>query len=65
MASIIYTDGLANKLGITVEALRARLQRGDETLPPPFRQGRKLAWNVSTVEEWYKRIDCKALKRLA
>ncbi len=44
--------GLAQVLGATEAAIRMRLYRNPQTLPPFYRIGRLFRWNPSAVQEW-------------
>ena len=49
---LLTTSELAELLGITVEAVYSRRQRGGGSLPPALRLGRSLRWRTADVETW-------------
>lgn len=49
---LLDTNQLADLLGITVEAIYSRRQRGGDSLPPALRIGRSLRWRIEDVESW-------------
>lgn len=50
MSELLYTEDMANKLGKSVEAVRALVRRG--SLPAPFRLGRRNVWRLEDVDRW-------------
>lgn len=57
---VIYVNDLAAMLGTSEAAVRSSIQRKGwpGSIPPPFRIGRKWAWQISAVTEW---LNSKAL----
>ena len=52
---LFYSIGeLASLFGMTVPAIQAHLSRKNfEAIPPPIRLGKRLAWPVEGVEQWF------------
>jgi hypothetical protein len=46
---------LAEVLRTTEAALRMRLHRSPQTIPPFYRVGRAFRWNPATVQDWIER----------
>ena len=60
MRAIIYVEDLAERLGITPNAVRLRYQRRSQSIPKPLpkeRTGGKLAWRLSDFERWLDQLD--------
>jgi predicted DNA-binding transcriptional regulator AlpA len=49
---IIHIPELALLLGRSESAIRSARQTGASWLPPPFKQGRRVCWRVSTVRRF-------------
>lgn len=64
-ADVLYVPEMAEKLGISSEALRARVYRMTalskaEDLPKPFMLGGKWAWRRATVDDWLAEKEATA-----
>lgn len=54
---LIYVPELAGLLGLTENAVRVRLARGGNGLPPHVRIGKRIAWRRRDVEKWLNRLS--------
>lgn len=61
MSDLLYIKDLAQKLGTTEAAVRSRVQRRDDSIPPFFWMGRRVVWRTATVDEWLREQEAKAL----
>lgn len=60
MKAILYVEDIAERLGITPNAVRIRHQRRSQSIPKPLpkeRTGGKLAWRVRDYERWLDQLD--------
>lgn len=64
MTDILYTDGLAKKLGKTLDAVRSMRTRCPQSLPPPDgRIGRRDYWFPENVDRWLANGGSAAKRR--
>lgn len=60
MRSLLYVEDIAERLGITENAVRLRAHRLRPSIPPPLPKDRtegKLAWRVQDFEKWLDQLD--------
>lgn len=53
MADVLYTEDVAERLGNSVEGVRALVRRG--SVPAPFKVGRRNAWRRADFDQWLER----------
>lgn len=60
MKSILYAEDLAERLGITPNAVRLRARRRCASIPKPLPMDRtagKLAWRARDFDVWLDKLD--------
>lgn len=65
MREILYVDDVAERLGITPNAVRLRANRRCASIPKPLPKERtagKLAWRTRDFDEWLDKLD-RAIRR--
>lgn len=50
MSDLLFVPDIAERLGVSSDAVRALIRRG--SLPPPARIGRRLVWRQADFERW-------------
>lgn len=62
----ITTTELAQRLGIAVESLRARMKRDPERFPTPIRPGGfKMMFDPDDIDAWIDDLKAKERERIA
>lgn len=64
MSEVLYTDGLARRLGKSIDALRSMRSRDPQSLPSPDgRIGRRDYWLPESVDRWLANGGSAAKRR--